>query len=206
MIKKLKWLVRKIKRDKRYRAGFLIVMFLLTFFIGRMVQAGVDKEKFNIQRMEIVDQYEAQILEMQEQYAEDLVHLKNEYETPTIDDIYKSEAEYIAKVLYGTAPNHSKRDQRTVVWCILNRVDHYGYPDTVEGVCKQASQWIGYSDDNPIITELYELALEELMTWHSNYRPVNEKYIYMSWSSKEISLRDTFEVKKSTQYWRAAEQ
>jgi hypothetical protein len=168
------------------------------------VQAGVDREKFETQRSEIITEYESRMDSLREEHEAELIAMRDSYETPTIEDIYKVEAEYIAKVLYGTAPNHSELDQKTIVWCILNRVDHYGYPDTVEGVCKQASQWIGYSDDNPILTELYEIAMGELITWHSNYRPVSEDFIYMSWSSKEISLRNTYEVNASTRYWQAS--
>ena len=203
MIKKLKRFVRKCKRDRRYRSVISIILVLIVFFSGRLVQASVDREKFETQRSEIITEYESRMDDLREAHEAELITMRDGYETPTIEDIYKVEAEYIAKVLYGTAPNHSEHDQRSVVWCILNRVDHYGYPDTVEGVCKQASQWIGYSDDNPILTELYEIAMEELMTWHSNYRPVSEDFIYMSWSSKEISLRDTYETKASTRYWQA---
>ena len=203
MIKKLKRFVRKCKRDRRYRSAIAIILVLITFCSGRLVQASVDREKFETQRAEIIAEYESRMDDLREEHEAELITMRDSYETPTVEDIYKVEAEYIAKVLYGTAPNHSERDQRTVVWCILNRVDHYGYPDTVEGVCKQASQWIGYSDDNPILTELYNIAMEELITWHSNYRPVSEDFIYMSWSSKEISLRNTYEVKASTRYWQA---
>ena len=203
MIKKLKRFVRKCKRDKRYRAVIAIILALVLFGWGRLSQAKVDREKFEAQRATIVAEYESRMDNLRAEHEAELVSMKDSYETPTIEDIYKVEAEYIAKVLYGTAPNHSERDQRTVVWCILNRVDHHGYPDTVEGVCKQASQWIGYSDDNPIMTNLYDIAMGELITWHSNYRPVSEDFIYMSWSSKEISLRNTYESKSSTRHWQA---
>ena len=115
----------------------------------------------------------------------------------------KPVAEYIAKVIYGTARNHADSDKRAVVWCILNRVEHYAHPNTVAEVCEQPKQWMGYSNDNPVLTENYDLALEELKTWHSDgHRPLSNEYIYLTWSSKEILLRDTFEENKSTNYWR----
>ena len=59
------------------------------------------------------------------------------------------------------------------------------------------------ANDNPVLTENYDLALEELKTWHSDgHRPLSNDYIYLTWSSKEILLRDTFEENKSTNYWR----
>jgi hypothetical protein len=62
---------------------------------------------------------------------------------------------------------------------------------------------MGYSDDNPILENLYEIAIKELETWHNNYRPVNRDYVYLSWSSKEIVLRDTYEKGPNTRYWQA---
>ena len=62
---------------------------------------------------------------------------------------------------------------------------------------------MGYSTDNPILNELYQIALTELQTWHNNYRPVSSDYIYMFWSSQNIVLRDTYEKKDNTRYWQA---
>ena len=70
-------------------------------------------------------------------------------------------------------------------------------------VCQQSSQWIGYSDDNPIIDSLYEIAMNELAIWHNGRRPVSEDYVYMSWSSNEIMLRNTYKQNNSTRYWQA---
>ena len=112
-------------------------------------------------------------------------------------------SEYIAKVIYGTARNHVDSDKKAVVWCILNRVEHHSHPDTIAEVCEQPKQWMGYSSDNPVLTENYDLALAELKTWYNDgHRPMSNDYIYLSWSSKEILLRDTFEESKNTRYWR----
>jgi hypothetical protein len=62
---------------------------------------------------------------------------------------------------------------------------------------------MGYSDENPVLEDIYDLALTELKTWHNGgHRPMSNDYIYLSWSSKEIILRDTFEENKNTNYWR----
>ena len=155
------------------------------------------------QKAEIVDEYEAKIAEMDKLHLEELDNLRYKYETITPEELIKSEAEYIAKVLYGTAQNNTERDQRTVIWCILNRVDNIAYPNTVKEVCEQPSQWMGYSDKNPVLASLYNVAMKELETWHNDYRPVNTDYIYMSWSSREITLRDTYEKGTNTRYWQA---
>ncbi len=162
--------------------------------------------------------YEKRIEEINMKHEEEMIALRTELENSynlQMDELEKyyeyggdidqieREAEYIAKVIYGTARNHADSDKRAVVWCILNRVEHYAHPDTVAEVCEQPKQWMGYSNDNPVLTENYDIALEELKTWHNDgHRPMSNDYIYLSWSSKEIMLRDTFEENKNTHYWR----
>ena len=150
------------------------------------------EEEIDILRSELTEKYEAQITELEQYY---------EY-GGNISQIER-EAEYIAKVIYGTARNHSDADKKAVVWCILNRVEHYAHPSTIAEVCEQPKQWMGYSNDNPVLDDIYELALTELKTWYSGgHRPMSNEYIYLSWSSKEILLRDTFEENRNTNYWR----
>ena len=140
---------------------------------------------------------------MNSAHKEEIQALRAEYENLTSEELLQQEAEYLAKMLYGTARNNSERDQRTVIWCALNRVDSVGYPNTVKEVCQQSSQWVGYSDDNPILTNLYNIAKKELETWHNGYRPVGIEYIYMNWSTKQITLRDTWKKDNDTSYWQA---
>ena len=143
-------------------------------------------------RIELQSDYEVQIAELERyyEYGGDVTQIERE-------------AEYIAKVLYGMARNHADSDKRAVVWCILNRVEHHSHPNTIMAVCEQPKQWMSYSSENPVLTELYDLALAELKTWYSGgHRPMSSDYIYLTWSSKEILLRDTFEENKSTNYWR----
>jgi hypothetical protein len=136
-------------------------------------------------------------------YVSQMAELEQYYEYGGDVDQIEREAEYIAKVIYGTARNHAASDQKAVVWCILNRVEHHSHPDTVAEVCEQPKQWMGYSSENPILADIYDLALAELKIWHGDgHRPLSNEYIYLSWSSKEIILRDTFEETKNTNYWR----
>lgn len=205
--RKFRRFTHKVKHNKLYKSIFFIVLCIIIFFIGRGYQSHKDKltytELMEVQKTEITDKYEAQIVEMNKRHLEELDNLRYEYETITPEELIKSEAEYIAKVLYGTAQNNTERDQRTVVWCILNRVDSTAYPNTVKEVCEQPAQWMGYSDKNPVLAALYNVAIKELETWHNDYRPVSSDYIYMSWSSKEITLRDTYEKNAETRYWQA---
>ena len=198
---------RAVKKNRYFRIVIGILICLLCFGCGRIPQFILDKNNYDIRLeaeiAEVSDGYEATILQMSDAHKEEIQALRAEYENLTSEELLQQEAEYLAKMLYGTARNNSERDQRTAVWCALNRVDSVGYPSTVKEVCQQPSQWVGYSDDNPILTNLYDIAMKELETWHNGYRPVGIEYIYMNWSTKQITLRDTWENGKDTSYWQA---
>lgn len=198
---------RVVKKNRYFQIVIGILICLLCFGCGRIHQFILDKNNYDIRLeaeiAEVSDGYEATILQMSDAHKEEIQALRAEYENLTPEELLQQEAEYLAKMLYGTARNNSERDQRTAVWCALNRVDSVGYPSTVKEVCQQPSQWVGYSDDNPILTNLYDIAMKELETWHNGYRPVGIEYIYMNWSTKQITLRDTWENGKDTSYWQA---
>ena len=202
--KKQRW-KRKLSRfihSKQFPVLICIVACLVCFGLGRMKQAGVDKLYYEEAIAEITAGYEATILQMGNAHEKEIIELRNEYENLTPEELIQQEGEYLARMLYAYR-NNSERDLRTATWCALNRVDNPRFPGGVKEVCQQPSQWMGYSDDNPILNNLYEIAIKELETWHSGYRPVSADYVYMSWSSKEIVLRDTYEKSPNTRYWQA---
>ena len=182
-----------------HKVGRVILYILLCILIAIVAsarQSHKDKIKYETLMAE-------ELAAVSEAHELELAEVRRQYEYGGDADMIEHEAEYIAKVLYGTARNHSSDGQRAVVWCILNRVEHASYPDTVIEVCEQPQQWMGYSEDNPVVEELYDVALDVLKTWYNDgHRPVSPDYIYLSWSSNEIILRDTFEEKASTRYWR----
>lgn len=111
------------------------------------------------------------------------------------------DAAWIAKVLYGVRDN-STEDLRTAVWCILARVDNPYYPDSVREVCEQKGQWMGFGSDNPVLTNLKQIALEELETYYAGERIVGQEYVYLYWTPTEITLRDAWKDGSGTHYWR----
>lgn len=184
-----------------------VISCLLAILVSVMITVVVQRVKNEriIEALTESHKMEMDVLrnELEKEREEAIAEIEKFYEYGGDVSQIESEAEYIAKVIYGVAKNHTAADKKAVVWCILNRVENYAYPDTVEEVCEQPKQWMGYSSDNPVLTNLYELALEELKIWHSNgHRPLSSEYIYLAWSSQEILLRDTFEENKSTRYWR----
>ena len=196
-------------QKKSNPAKNVIIVGLCTLIVAgpMMIATGCQSKKYESQIDEINATHEQEIAclraELQAEYESQISELKQFYEYGGDVTQIEKEAEYIAKVIYGMDRNHADSDRRAIVWCVLNRVEHYAHPDTVEAVCEQPKQWMGYSPDNPVLIDLYDIALEELKIWYSGgHRPMSNKYIYLTWSSNEILLRDTFEENKKTNYWR----
>ena len=182
-------------------AIMLVLAAIIT--IPPVVQHKHDKDKYEAEIEALIQQYEGRIEQLNQEHQNEILGIHQEYEYGGNVSEIELEAEYISKVVYGTAKNHSVNDQKAVVWCILNRVESAGYPDTVQGVCEQPKQWMGYSEDNPVMESIYNMVLEILKAWHNNgHRPMGKEFVFLSWSSKEILLRDTFTENKDTRYWR----
>lgn len=184
-----------------------VLIYILILALAVTITVISQRAKYEKQIAEINTNHEAELEELRdelyENYVSQMAELEKYYEYGGDVSRIELEAEYIAKVIYGTARNHADSDKKAVVWCILNRVEHHSHPDTIAEVCEQPKQWMGYSDENPVLEDLYDLALAELKTWYNGgHRPMSKDYIYLSWSSKEILLRDSFEESKSTNYWR----
>lgn len=185
----------------------MTLVYVLIIAIAVTITAMHQKAKYETQIADANAHHELEMInlrkELRDDYESQIAELEKYYEYGGDITEIELEAEYIAKVIYGTARSHVSSDQRAVVWCILNRVEHYSHPNTVAEVCEQPKQWMGYSSDNPVLTELYDLALAELKIWHNGgHRPMSNEYIYLEWSSQEILLRDSFEETKNTNYWR----
>lgn len=202
-----KYIKKKNRSVSAQTIAVCALIIVIAILIATLIATGCQRAKFEEQIAAINANHEEDMnalrAEMRDDYEFQITAMKKYYEYGADASQVEQEAEYIAKVIYGTARNHPDSDKRAVVWCILNRVEHYGHPDTVAEVCEQPKQWMGYSSDNPVLDDIYELALAELKIWHNDeHRPMSNEYIYLSWSSKEILLRDSFEENKNTNYWR----
>ena len=82
-------------------------------------------------------------------------------------EMYFTEADVtaLAQMLYGEARGCTVDNQMKCVWCVLNRVDDSRFPDTIQGVLSQPSQFHGYSPDFPVWDELKEVARDVLTRW-----------------------------------------
>jgi hypothetical protein len=187
--------------QKRVLAYILAIVLLITVPI--CIQTFRLNARHDEELAQIVANYEDRIIQLQQEHEAEILALNREHEYGGNISEIEREAEHISKVVYGMGRNHSVNDQKAIVWCILNRVESAGFPSTITEVCQQPQQWIGYSDDNPVLTEIYDMVLSILKDWHNNsHRPMDKSYVYLSWSSDEILLRNTFEVTKATHYYR----
>ena len=82
-------------------------------------------------------------------------------------EMYFTDADVIAvaKMLWGEARGCDLENQIGCVWIVCNRVDDPRFPDTIQGVLSQPSQFHGYSPDFPVWDELYAVALDVLTRW-----------------------------------------
>ena len=185
-----------------------ITVYVLILVIAIMITSISQRVKYENQIKELNELHQEDMIalriELRDDYESEIAEIEKYYEYGGDVEQIELEAEWIARVMYGMAkPDHKDSDLRAIVWCILNRVDNKAYPGEVQAVCQQKSQWMGYSDDNPVIAKLYDIALAELKKWHGDsVRPMSADYVYLTWSSKEILLRDTFAENRSTNYWR----
>ena len=112
----------------------------------------------------------------------------------------------IAKVLYGYRYN-TQRDLEGIVWVILNRVDNQAeFHDftTVDSVVNQPYQWMGYSKDNPVFENLWDIADDVLYRYETDgKRLFGQEYLYFEWRSDYIVFKTELYDSKTCQKWRA---
>lgn len=175
--------------------GILFILFCAFFYAFGYVN-GQKAQKANDDIA-----FEAIVQEAENRYNNMVAEYETRLNTPIEEDNYNAEAEYIAKLLYGQARYNSPEAQKAIAWLIINRVESPYYPNSVQEVVEQPSQWMGYNDNNIIEDRLYEVALTAVNDWHNGaHRPFSSDFLYMVWTSNEITLRTTFEETRGTQY------
>lgn len=131
------------------------------------------------------------------------VHVADVVETAAAAPVSSTgEIEALARLLYCMVPTHSRDDQEAVCWCVINRCESSLYPDSIEGVVEQPSQWVGYTDGAPVVQQYYDVAKDVLEQWHNGaVRPCSPDFLWLDWSKTDVELRNSFEITKSTRYW-----
>ena len=88
-------------------------------------------------------------------------------EAPIYYEMYFTEDDVaaMAKMLWGEARGCTRDNQIKCAWVVCNRVDDDRFPDTIQGVLSQPSQFHGYSESFPVTDELYNVAFDVLTRW-----------------------------------------
>ena len=123
---------------------------------------------------------------------ETIARIKDEYGINAQNEeikLMEAQAKTVAKVLYAMRGNR-EAGLHLACWAVFNRVDNPRYSDEIYGVCSADQAFMGWSDNNDILTELYDIALEEVQRWHTGVRPMNSGYVMLYWSPNEIYLFD----------------
>lgn len=105
-----------------------------------------------------------------------------------------SRAVALSKMGYGIREN-SMECIKAEYWCAINRCESPLYPNTIEEVCSQPGQWMGYSEDNPVIDRYYDLAVEVLEAWENGgVRNLPADCLWFTWNGPEsITFRTAFD-------------
>lgn len=104
----------------------------------------------------------------------------------------------VAKMLYGESRGCSVSNQQKAVWCVLNRVDADGFPDTIIGVLSQPDQFHGYSTAFPVWDELTAVAEDVLTRWSLEKqgvavnRELPKSYLYFTGTGRENIFREAY--------------
>ena len=115
-------------------------------------------------------------------------------------EMYFTEADVIAlaQMLYGEARGCTVDNQMKCVWCVLNRVDDPRFPDTIQGVLSQPSQFHGYSPNFPVWDELKEVARDVLTRWSLEKQGVTVErelpntYLWFTGDSVQNHFREVY--------------
>ena len=88
-------------------------------------------------------------------------------EAPVYYEMYFTEEDVaeVAKMLWGEARGCTRDNQIKCAWVVCNRVDDERFPDTIQGVLEQPSQFHGYDPTYPVTDELYSIAFDVLTRW-----------------------------------------
>lgn len=114
------------------------------------------------------------------------------------------EARGVPDLVIGDRVISSECQQAAVLWTVLNRYDA-GYGDSVTAVITAPGQYHGYSESNPVDSDLLDLTIDVLNRWtHEKWdgdsigRVLPEDYMWFHGDGTHNYFRNEFE---SDSYW-----
>ena len=121
-------------------------------------------------------------------------------ETPVYYEMYFTEDDVaeVAKMLWGEARGCTQDNQIKCVWVVVNRVDDDRFPDTIQGVLEQPSQFHGYDPTFPVTDELYDVAFDVLTRWSYEKqgipvrRELASSFLWFTGNGRENIFREVY--------------
>ena len=121
-------------------------------------------------------------------------------EDPVYYEMYFTEDDVkaVAKMLWGEARGCTRDNQIKCAWVVCNRVDDDRFPDTIQGVLSQPSQFHGYDPAYPVTDELYSVAFDVLTRWSYEKQgvPVRRElpgsFLWFTGNGRENIFRDEY--------------
>ena len=113
-----------------------------------------------------------------------------------------AEVTALAQTLYGECRGCSELQHKAVCWCVFNRVDSSEFPNTLIGVVSAPNQLQGYSRDNPVWDNLYEVAYSCMVDWHNGEGRIldSDMCFFSGWGGIN-HFRNAWLTKDATKFW-----
>ena len=121
-------------------------------------------------------------------------------EPPVYYEMYFTEDDVaaVAKMLWGEARGCTRDNQIKCAWVVCNRVDDERFPDTIQGVLEQPSQFHGYDPTYPVTDELYSVAFDVLTRWSYEKqgvpvrRELPSSFLWFTGNGRENIFREVY--------------
>lgn len=182
----------QLRKFLKQNPEMVIRLLLIASVLAVIIACGITKHR-TTERLNAVHKEELSAARFQTE-QEVLARVKEEYGINAANAemaLMEDQAKTVAKVLYAMR-NNRENGLHLSCWAIFDRVDHVRYSDDLYSVCSADQAFMGWSDDNPVLDELYQIALEEVQRWHRGVRPMDTAFVYLYWTPSEIYLMDDF--------------
>ena len=121
-------------------------------------------------------------------------------EPPVYYEMYFTEDDVaeVAKMLWGEARGCTRDNQIKCAWIVCNRVDDERFPNSIQGVLSQPSQFHGYDPTYPVTDELYNIAFDVLTRWSYEKqgipvrRELPSSFLWFTGNGQENIFRETY--------------
>lgn len=197
------WLERKHPWVAILRNWVLLVLVIMLFvsFVIWGINIHIDRKSADMTATAMAA-LEAERQAIAEEEAAELARVQ-----ASEDYIKAQEATALARAFYGIRNfdekyGYSSSDFETYARCIFNRAEATG--SSLESVVSQSGQFLGYSDNNPILDRYQRMAREFVDQWHSEQtKPCDKSYQFAELTESGIWLKADFNADGYARRWRA---